>query len=99
MTKELIAVLDGQLTGRVVRDGRGRISYTYDENWREAENAFPLSLSMPLPVTLGKPRPSGGDVESGSAMLYCLCMNDNQVLALENQVCVVPNGRRGPDRL
>lgn len=48
MTKELIAVLDGQITGRVARDQRGRLSLTYDEVWREADNAYPLSVSMPL---------------------------------------------------
>jgi hypothetical protein len=41
----------------------------------------------------------GGFVESGCTMLYCLCGNDNQVLRLEHQVCAVPKGRRGPDRL
>lgn len=51
MTKELIAILDGQVTGRLVRDTRGRISFTYDDNWREAENAYPLSLSMPLALS------------------------------------------------
>jgi serine/threonine-protein kinase HipA len=51
MTKELIAVLDGQITGRVVRDARGRISFTYDDDWRETENAYPLSLSMPLALS------------------------------------------------
>ena len=51
MTRELIAILDGQVTGRAVRDSRGRTSFTYDENWREAENAYPLSLSMPLALS------------------------------------------------
>ena len=41
----------------------------------------------------------GGDVESGCSVLSCLCRTDNQVLALEHQVCRVPKGRRGPDRL
>src|ERR1700677_2277952 len=40
----------------------------------------------------------GGDVESGCTVLYCLCRNDNQVLALEHQVCAIHKGRRGPDR-
>jgi serine/threonine-protein kinase HipA len=48
MNKELIAVLDGQETGRVARDARGRLTFTYDEQWRNAENAYPLSISMPL---------------------------------------------------
>jgi len=51
MTKELIAVLDGQITGRVVRDTRGKISFTYEDGWRDAENAYPLSLSMPLALS------------------------------------------------
>ena len=51
MTKELIAVLDGQITGRVVRITRGKISFTYEDGWRDAENAYPLSLSMPLALS------------------------------------------------
>jgi hypothetical protein len=51
MTKELNVILDGQMTGRVVRDTRCRIFFTYEENWREAENAYPLSLSMPLALS------------------------------------------------
>jgi serine/threonine-protein kinase HipA len=51
MTKELNVILDGQITGRVVRDTRGRIFFTYEDNWREAENAYPLSLSMPLALS------------------------------------------------
>jgi hypothetical protein len=39
------------------------------------------------------------DAESGCTMLCCLCRGDNQVLAWEHQVCRVPKGRRGPDRL
>jgi len=48
MNKELIAVLDGRETGRVARDNRGRLAFTYNEEWRAAENAYPLSISMPL---------------------------------------------------
>lgn len=48
MNKELIAILDGRETGRVARDPHGRLSFTYTEDWRTAENAYPLSLSMPL---------------------------------------------------
>jgi len=48
MKKELIAILDGQETGRVVRDAHGRLSFTYNEDWRTADNAYPLSISMPL---------------------------------------------------
>ena len=48
MTKELIVILDGQVTGRVVRDTLGRISFTYGDDWREAENAYPHTLSRCL---------------------------------------------------
>jgi serine/threonine-protein kinase HipA len=48
MTTELIAILDGQETGRVVRNKRARLTFTYDEEWRAAANAYPLSISMPL---------------------------------------------------
>lgn len=48
MNGELIAILDGQEAGRVTRDARGRLSFTYNDQWRNADNAYPLSLSMPL---------------------------------------------------
>jgi serine/threonine-protein kinase HipA len=48
MTDELIALLGGKEAGRVRRDKRGRLSLAYDRNWREARDAYPLSLSMPL---------------------------------------------------
>lgn len=48
MTKELIALLDGKEAGRVVRDNRGKVTFAYSEQWREAASAYPLSLSMPL---------------------------------------------------
>jgi serine/threonine-protein kinase HipA len=46
--KELIAILDGRETGRVARDAHGRLSFTYNDHWRTAENAYPLSISMPM---------------------------------------------------
>lgn len=48
MTPELIALLSGREIGRIERDRRGRLTFTYDEDWREAEDAHPLSLSMPM---------------------------------------------------
>jgi len=48
MTNELIALLSGKEVGRVRRDARGRLTFTYDDDWRQASGAFPLSLSMPL---------------------------------------------------
>jgi len=48
MTSDLTALLDAREMGRVVRDKRGRLTFTYAEDWREAPDAHPLSLSMPL---------------------------------------------------
>lgn len=51
MTRELIAILDGQMIGRVTTNARARLTFTYDEKWRSAPNAYPLSISMPLALT------------------------------------------------
>lgn len=48
MNKELIAILDGREAGRVKEDNRGKLSFTYNEQWRNSANAYPISLSMPL---------------------------------------------------
>jgi serine/threonine-protein kinase HipA len=48
MTNELIALLDGKDVGRIRRDARGRLSFIYDDAWRDDADAYPLSLSMPL---------------------------------------------------
>jgi len=48
MTGELVALLDGREVGRVRSDARGRLTFTYDGDWRKAPDAYPLSLSMPL---------------------------------------------------
>lgn len=48
MTAELAALLDGKEVGRVRNDARGRLTFVYDEAWRNAADAYPLSLSMPL---------------------------------------------------
>jgi serine/threonine-protein kinase HipA len=45
--KELLVLLDGRDVGQV-RQKNGRLSFTYDDTWRNAEGAYPLSLSMPL---------------------------------------------------
>jgi serine/threonine-protein kinase HipA len=47
VTEELVALLDGTEAGRVHND-RGRLSFVYDDEWRNAADAYPLSLSMPL---------------------------------------------------
>ena len=48
MTKELVALLAGNEVGRVRQDERGQLSFRYDRAWREADDAYPLSLSMSL---------------------------------------------------
>lgn len=45
---ELIALLDGTEVRRVRSEARGRLTFVYDNAWRNAEGAYPLSLSMPL---------------------------------------------------
>jgi hypothetical protein len=47
MTRELVALLDGKEIGRVHGDARGRTTFVYDEEWQNAANAYPLSLSAP----------------------------------------------------
>jgi len=48
MTAQLAALFNGREIGRVARDGRGRLTFVYAEDWRQAQGAYPLSLSMPL---------------------------------------------------
>ena len=48
MTNELITLLGGQEVGRVRRDAQGRLTFLYDDDWRQAADAYPLSLSMSL---------------------------------------------------
>jgi hypothetical protein len=52
-----------------------------------------------LPVILGKLHPSGRGSRERMHCAIASCRNDNQVLALEHQVCAIHKGRRGPDRL
>lgn len=51
MTRELIAIIEGREMGRVARDKTGKLSFTYNEEWRNAFDAFPLSISMPLALS------------------------------------------------
>lgn len=48
MSTELVALLGAREMGRIQRDKRGRLAFLYAEDWREAPEAHPLSLSMPL---------------------------------------------------
>jgi serine/threonine-protein kinase HipA len=48
MIRQLVALLDGHEIGRLQQDNRSRLSFTYDETWRQSKDSFPVSLSMPL---------------------------------------------------
>ncbi|MFT4075623.1 MAG: type II toxin-antitoxin system HipA family toxin [Asticcacaulis sp.] len=48
MTQELVCLLNDHEMGRLYRRAGGKLVFTYAPAWREAEGAFPLSLSMPL---------------------------------------------------
>ena len=48
MTDELVTLLDGKDVGRVHNDAHARLRFVYDDDWRKATDAYPLSLSMPL---------------------------------------------------
>lgn len=47
---ELLVLLEGREVG-LVRQKNGRLTFTYDNQWRNAPGAYPLSLSMPLAAT------------------------------------------------
>jgi serine/threonine-protein kinase HipA len=57
MTSELVTLLDGTEVGRVHRDARGRLSFVYDNDFRQTKAAYPISLSMPLAAEEHGPAP------------------------------------------
>jgi serine/threonine-protein kinase HipA len=58
MSAELVTLLNGHEVGRITRDGRGRLTFVYAQDWRQARGAYPLSLSMPLAAAEHGPKPS-----------------------------------------
>lgn len=50
MRRELVVLLGDATIGHLRRSAAGRIAFTYDDAWRGAPAAYPLSLSMPLAV-------------------------------------------------
>jgi serine/threonine-protein kinase HipA len=46
--RELLVLLDGELAGTVVQKASGTFTFTYDRAWRNRNDAYPLSLSMPI---------------------------------------------------
>jgi serine/threonine-protein kinase HipA len=57
MSAELVALINGRETGHVTRDNRGRLAFVYNDDWRAAPGAYPLSLSMPLVAARHDHRP------------------------------------------
>jgi serine/threonine-protein kinase HipA len=55
MTDQLVALLGGKEVGHVHRDARGRLTFVYDDDWRQMPDAYPLSLSMPLAAAEHRP--------------------------------------------
>lgn len=47
MTDALLVMLNGRLAGQVFQRN-ARLRFVYDDAWRDAAGAYPLSLSMPL---------------------------------------------------
>jgi len=47
MTNELVALANGRVMGSVIYRN-ARLSFIYEESWRQDSNSYPLSLSMPL---------------------------------------------------
>ena len=50
MSEILVVVAERRIMGEVQRDRRGRLAFVYDDHWRSTDEAYPLSLSMPLVV-------------------------------------------------
>jgi len=48
MTSELVTSMGSVEIGRLRRDRSGRLSFAYAVDWQQAQDAHPLSLSMPL---------------------------------------------------
>jgi serine/threonine-protein kinase HipA len=71
---ELVALLDEKEVGRVQKDARGGLRFFYDDRWRKAADAYPLSLSMPL----GSKEYSRSIIE---AFLWGLLPDNERVLA------------------
>ena len=72
MADELVVLLGGREVGRV-RAQRGKLTFIYEQAWRQTEGAYPLSLSMPLAAA-----EHGSDVVE--AFLWGLLPDNEQVL-------------------
>jgi serine/threonine-protein kinase HipA len=52
MTSELAVLLDGTVIGTVQQLRSGNLRFTYEHAWRERDDAYPLSLSLPLTTSV-----------------------------------------------
>jgi hypothetical protein len=52
--RQLAVYLDGDLCGRISQSASGNLAFSYDPEYRVRSGATPLSLSMPLAVTVGR---------------------------------------------
>lgn len=52
MTGELIVLLEGRPVGTLVHHPKGRLGFFYNAEWRGADHAYPVSLSLPLPANM-----------------------------------------------
>jgi serine/threonine-protein kinase HipA len=50
MTKKLAVLIDGAEIGHVIQNDQGKFWFVYDDAYRRAPAAIPLSISMPLSV-------------------------------------------------
>jgi serine/threonine-protein kinase HipA len=50
MTDSLAVIMEDRVAGTLARTGGGRLTFTYNEDYREREGATPLSLSMPTQI-------------------------------------------------
>lgn len=48
----LIVLASSQIMGEVRRDARNRLTFVYDDAWRNSAGGYPLSLSMPLAAAI-----------------------------------------------
>lgn len=56
ITRQLLVYLDGTLCGHLEQTSGGTLTFKYDDSYRSGPSPTPLSLSMPLAVTVHKKR-------------------------------------------
>lgn len=72
MSENLWVIADRSIVGRISRAGN-RLTFRYEDEWRNSPKAFPVSLSMPLVV-------SEHSHKAVDAFLWGLLPDNNQVL-------------------